>query len=669
MIFRQADKNDISISVFILSFAASIALLSNQIRSEFELTNFEHFYAVNFLYLAFFLGQISFQIFSSDLLSFVENKIMPLIILGLWSLSGSGLESFGEWIFWVDDALLAIYLMALSVFLLMNIAKQAAVLFVIPIQFFFAFWMAHVFLVLFNRHMSVNIYGAEYLAVGFLQNDPLIFSALSTIAAKFNAPSLGIDSLSPFNYHFLALTLVGKISQLSKVPSIVGLFVTTQVLLFPLFLYSLVALTKRVSLRLFYDRSDLGNIGALPSLLYVAVCFFVLLIVHYMDPWKSYISSETAYVGAALALLSAGFIMNRLERAPNSTALLGFIFCSVFVVVITKPPLGVFLFLFVCYFNVRRSYASRDWLLSNFKVMSAGLLAIGLAYPLVSNPFQPLEVGLFKMFISPITYPAVEFALKMVTGVIFLFLTGFLVRKRLGQTFILFESALLLSLLSVTIPLVIDITGGSGYYIFQPVLLFSTLAMASALVFLLLEEVTESFSRAAASVFFFVVPIILLYASFWLFAYQVNFNYSLPRAMGHGLIAAIGNDRAEGYSGPDINIYVDSTGQARWIKKLKSFLAANDIKNTSTDTGIFIESDSDVLWQFSDQACRLSPLFLPSLVGLPIVAARYSPAHCKFLPTYHVQSIGGEEICSMVTEPITKLVIVSDSKFSIKECS
>lgn len=669
MVFRSADKNDISILLFILSLAASIALLSNQIRSDFGLTDFRHFYAVNFLYLSFFLGLISFRIFSSNLLLFIEKRILPLIIIALFSLSASGLEVLGAWIFWVDDVLLGIYFIIFLAFLLVNVFRHFSVLLVTPIIFLFGFWMAHIFLVLFNRHMSVNIYGAEYLAVGYLQNDPLIFSALSAISAKFNTPSLGIDSLSHFNYHFLALTLIGKISQLSKVPSIVGLFVTTQVFLFPLFLYSLVSLTRYVSLRLWSDRSHVSKIGALPSMLWVAVCFLILSIVHYMDPWKSYLGSETAYVGTALALLSAGLIMDRLDRVRSSPELIGFIFASVFVVVITKPPMGVFLFLFICYFNVRRSYASKDWLQSNFKVMSAGLLAIFLAYPLVSNPFQPLELGLFKMFTSPITYPAVEFALTMLIGVIFLFLAGFLFRKRLGKTFVFFESGLLLSFLSVAIPLVIDITGGSGYYIFQPVLLVSTIVMSSALVFLLLEEVAAPFSRIAASVFFSVASSVLLYTSFWFFSYQVNYNYSLPRVMGHGLIAAIGNDQTEGYSGADINIYVDSTGQARWIKKLKSFLASNDIKSTSTNTGIFIDSDSDMLWQFSDQACRLSPLFVPSLVGLPIVAARDYPSDCKFLPTYHVQAIGGEEVCKLVIEPVTRVVIVSDNKFSIKDCS
>lgn len=669
MLFRSTDKNDFCVLIFFLAFSSSIIYLALQIRNTYEMLELDWFYIVNFLYLSFVLGQLSLSIFSNSVLSFIEKKVLPLLILFLLLLPASVFDLLGDWCLWIDDILLLGYFIALVAFFITNLFKSRELILISTLHCIFSYLLATVFFVIFNRYMSANLFGAEYLELGYLQHDPLMFSALSTMAAKFNVSSLGIDAFAPISYHFLALALIGKISHLSEVRSIYGLFVTTQVFFFPVFLYALVCISKYVCKQLSIDVFWLKKGGAALSLLWVAVAFIVLSLVDYMDPWKSYISSETAYVGTTLALFSVFLIINKIGSLAENKLTLLFLFVSVFIVVLTKPPVGVFLLFFISYLYLRLSYGKKGWLLANVKVCGVGFLAVILAYPLVNNPFQSLQVSLFKMFHSTATFPAISFALKMLLGISLLFSVFFLYRDRLGKLFIVCECLLLLSILSIAIPLVVDVAGGSGYYIFQPILMISALVMLSSLALLLLKHFSTTLHGIKLNFFLHITASVMLLLTFWLFSYQLGYQYDLLNRYASGLINSIGNSGTDGYTGNNINIYVESTNQGRWIKSLREFLQDNNVTLSNAVTGIFVEKDSNIFWKYAP-SCKLAPLFLPGLVGLPLVGAREDADHCWYWPEYYTKSFDGNDVCQLIEGgPLKQVVSVSDNTFSIKKCT
>ncbi|MDE1462267.1 hypothetical protein [Spartinivicinus poritis] len=669
MFFRSADKNDFCVLVFFLAFSSSIIYLSLQVRNTYEMRELEWFYIVNFLYLSFVLGQLSLHIFSNSVLSFIEKKVFPLLLLFLLLLPARVFDILGGWFLWVDDILLLGYFITVVAFFISNLLKNRELIFIAPLHCIFSYLLAMVFFVLFNRYMSANLFGAEYLDLGYLQHDPLMFSALSTMVAKFNVSSLGIDAFAPISYHFFALALIGKISHLSEVRSIYGLFVTTQVFFFPVFLFALVAVSRYVCKYLSADIFWLKKGGAGLSLLWIAVAFIILSLVDYMDPWKSYISSETAYVGISLAFFSVFVMIHNIKKLAEDKIILLFLFISVFMVVLTKPPVGVFLLFFISYLYARLSYGQARWLVANVKVFGIGFLAIILAYPLVNNPFQSLQVSLLKMFNSTATYPAVAFALKMLLGLSLIFLVVFLNRNRLGKLFIVCECLMLLSILSIAIPLVVDVAGGSGYYIFQPILMTSALVMLSSLTFLMLKHFSASLNGIKLNFVLHTTASVMLLMTFWLFSYQVGYQYDLLNRYASGLINSIGNSGTDGYTGNNINVYVESTNQGRWIKSLREFLQDNNVGLSNTITGVFVEKDSNIFWKYAP-SCKLAPLFLPGLVGLPLVGAREDADRCWYWPEYYTKSFDGDDVCQLIEGgPLKQIISVSDNSFSIKDCT
>jgi hypothetical protein len=472
-----------------------------------------------------------------------------------------------------------------------------------------------------NSKGYATVLAPELALVGTQHLDTLFHASIANMLIKYGALSTGLDGLVPIKYHVLSHIWLGCLGLWLGVPTLDAYYIGAQIVAIPVLLFSLILATE-----LLRKRDDGLVHGSLVTLL-------PLLLLFVADLWgtTSYLVSESYFFAMMLFLLSlpllAEIAADQFHLRP-SLQVAAVIIVGILILV-SKISVGV-IFWGAAGFLLWRQLGLT--LLNLIKLALPILLLVGL-FTAISSPDSGTYVHAVSLFSFAQEYPRAAWPnilanLVLLYGAARLWLSGSTRDRKCAETFAIIAIGSLLP------ALLLDTAGGADYY-------FVNVGNWACIVFLIANGAAifgeRNLRLLTPGVVVLAILVVVLATdeksgSLQKFATQFEDLRTRVRTLnGENAGAATSTPRrlfellAPGH--PARRALADEvkrTPGAQAIQTLQSMGLSQD-----RHAAVFVPPDNAAFWS-TYQDCRGDPLFVPAILGAPMLKG-LNPAALKCL--------------------------------------
>jgi hypothetical protein len=481
------------------------------------------------------------------------------------------------------------------------------------------------FLVINSRAFG-SVLTPELALTGIHQLDTIFHASIANMLVKYGALSTGLDGLPPAKYHVLSHIWLGCIGLWLGVPTLEAYSIGGQIIGIPMLLFSL-----SLAIHLFRRPGEGPANGAL-----ITLGSLLLLFVADLWGWTSYLVSESYFLAMILFLLTLPLLAEiadseRRRRLGVQLAALG---VAGLLILLSKISVGAVLAGGAGFLLWRRMGMTP---LGLIKLAAPLLLLVMLAIAIISPGARMLLETLEPLgFIREHPRGALP---NIAANLVLLYVAFQVWRGGTPRDQRCAEAVAVMAIASMVPVLLINVPGGSDYY-------FVNVGTWTAIVFVC------AYGGAHFEKLFpnpgmpgFVVGALLLVA----FATQEK----RQSAYRLGALFAQVQARARVVSGESAG--AETTTRQRLIELLTPghparYALASDMKRTpggqaretllamgitqSHRTAVFVPPDNASFWTIAVE-CRQDPLFVPAILGAPMLKGLNPPAlKCPKEPYY-----------------------------------
>jgi len=489
-----------------------------------------------------------------------------------------------------------------------------------------------------NSRGYATVLTPEQTLTGLQHLDTLFHATIANMLVQSGHPSTGLDGFLPIKYHVLSHIWIGGMGRWLGVATLDSYYLVAQIIAIPLLLFSLItagALLRRQGRGL----ADCALVTLVPLL---------LLMVADVWGWTSYLVSESYFVSLLLFLFAMPLLGELADQdAPLRLPVFALVIAGT-PVLFAKISVGVIFWGATGFLLWRRLGLTVPNLI--MLAVPIGLL-VGLA-SMISSP----DAGTYVRTLRPLSFvreypqgalPNIVANFVLLYGAGRFWLSGSLAERRLAEWFAL------VAIGSLVPALLLDIAGGSAFY-------FANVGTFACIVFLTAYHAPTIERRKP----WLARPSVVL-ALLVLVGLATNEKRSSPvrlalqfeelRARAHSLagrgevsplstVPAITALLAPGGRlRQEIAADVSRGPGARSIEILRS-LGAGQMRKVA----VFVSPDNRPFWtNFVD--CRGDPLFVPAVLGVPMLKGLNPPEFKCARDLYYTTSLYREDAFSAVT--------------------
>ncbi|MET4746702.1 hypothetical protein ABIB08_001033 [Bradyrhizobium sp. RT11b] len=461
---------------------------------------------------------------------------------------------------------------------------------------------------LVNSKGYATVLTPEQAATGLQHLDTLYHASIANMLVNFGHLSTGLDGFMPMKYHVLSHIWMGCVGLWLGVTTLESYYLTAQIIAIPLLLFSLI-MAGLLLRRSAEGLSDSALVTLVPLL---------LLMIADLWGWTSYLVSESYFVALFLLLLALPLLPEIAdERSPLGPPLTALAVAGT-LVLFSKISVGVIFWGAVGFLLWRRLGLT----LLNFIKVAAPIAPLVWLASAIGSP----EAGEYVHALRPLAFvrefprgslPNIVANLVLLCGAARLWLSGTSAEMRLA------EALALLALGSLAPALLLDIIGGSAFY-FANVGTFVCIAFLTAYGGPMLERRNPQAFRPA--VILIVIAVVVLATNEKRRSpIELARQFQELRARAHKLAG-----RGEAAPLPTLNATAallapggslraeigDDVRHAPGGQSIETLLSLSG--GLTHQTAVFVAPDNRLFWTtYID--CRGDPLFIPAVLGLPML--------------------------------------------------
>lgn len=481
------------------------------------------------------------------------------------------------------------------------------------------------FLVINSRAFG-SVLTPELALTGIHQLDTVFHASISNMLVKYGVLSTGLDGLLSTKYHVLSHIWLGCVSLWLGVTTLEGYSIGGQIIAIPMLIFSL-----SLAIHLFRRRGEGLASGALLTL-----CSLLLLFLADLWGWTSYLVSESYFLAMILFLLTLPLLSeiadperrHRLGLQLSVLAVVGLL------MLLSKISVGAVLAAGVGILLWRRMGMTPSGLI---KLAVPLLLLVMLAVGVISAGrgmlWESLQPFGFVREYPRGAWPNIAANLLLIGVAVRVWRQGVAREKAIA------EAAIVMAMASVFPVLLINVPGGSDYY-------FVNVGTWVAIVFIC-AFCGPTFERffpnrfAPAGVLAALILVAFATTEKRQSAYRIGAEFAQLQArvrLVNGELPA-----------------ADTTTRQRLMELLvpghpSRYALAADVKRTpgarTIDTlralgvtqahraAVFVPPENSAFWNLAVE-CRQNPLFVPAILGIPMLRGLNPPAvKCPSEPYY-----------------------------------
>lgn len=481
------------------------------------------------------------------------------------------------------------------------------------------------FLVINSRAFG-SILTPELALTGIHQLDTIFHAAIANMLVKYGVLTTGLDGLLPTKYHVLSHIWLGCVSLWLGVTTLEGYSVGGQIIGIPMLIFSL-----SLAIHLFRRRGEGFTSGALMTL-----CPLLLLFL--ADLWgvTAYLVSESYFLAMIIFLLTLPLLSEIAD--PERGARLGvqivILGIAGLLILLSKISVGAVLAAGIGILMWRRMGMTPSGLIKlGVPLLLLVIVAIGVFSPGGRMLWESLEPFAFVREYARGAWPNIVAILLLVCAAVHVWRNGAVRDKAVS------EAAVFIAIGALLPALLINVPGGSTYY-------FLNVATWTAIVFIC------AYCGPGFEKFF---PHALAPATVLAALLLVAFVTEEKRTSAYRLGAEFAQLQARIRKVNGEPPIADTTTRQRLTELLtpghpSRYALAADVSRTpgakviDTLTGlgvlparraaVFVPPDNLAFWNLAIE-CRQDPLFVPAILGLPMLRGLNPPAvKCPSEPYY-----------------------------------
>lgn len=501
------------------------------------------------------------------------------------------------------------------------------------------------FLVINSRAFG-SVLTPELALTGIHQLDTIFHASIANMLVKYGALSTGLDGLLPTKYHVLSHIWLGCISLWLGVSTLQGYSIGGQIIAIPMLLFCL-----SLAIHLFRRTGEGPANGALMTL-----GSLLLLFMADLWGWTSYLVSESYFLAMIMFLLALPLLTEiadpeRRHRLSLQLASLGM---AGLLILLSKISVGAVLAGGVGFLLWRRMGMTLLWL---FKLAVPLLLLVVIAIAVIS-PGSAMLLQTLEPFGFVREHPRGAWP-NIVANLLLLGFAFHVWRQGAARDQLCAEAAAVIAIASVVPVLLINVPGGSDYY-------FVNVGTWTAIVFGCAYGggyFEKRFSNPLAPGLVVAMLLLVAFAT----AEKRQSAYRLG-ALFAELQARVRLVNGEGQG-------AETTTLQRLIALLTPghparYALASDIHRTpgaqarqtlltlgimdAHRAAVFVPPDNVAFWTIAIE-CRQDPLFVPAILGAPMLKGLNPPElKCPKEPYYgfadysdaHSEPLSDQQLCT-----------------------
>jgi hypothetical protein len=481
------------------------------------------------------------------------------------------------------------------------------------------------FLVINSRAFG-SVLTPELALTGIHQLDTIFHASIANMLVKYGALSTGLDGLLPAKYHVLSHIWLGCISLWLGVSTLEGYSIGGQIIAIPMLLFSL-----SLAIHLFRRSGEGPSNGALMTLGSLLMLFLADL-----WGWTSYLVSESYFLAMIIFLLALPLLAEIAgsERRHRLSVQLASLGIAGLLILLSKISVGAVLVGAVGFLLWRRMGMTTLGLIKlGLPLLALVVVAIAVISPGSGMLLQALEPFGFLREHPRGAWP------NIVANLLLLAIAFHVWRHGAARDRLCAEAVAVIAVASVVPVLLVNVPGGSDYY-------FVNVGTWTAIVFgcaYLGASWEKKFSSPLAPGFIVAMLLVVALAT----------TEKRQSAYRLGALFAELQERVRMVSGEGPG--TETTTRQRLIALLTPghpvrYALASDMKRTPgaqarqtllalgiTDAqraAVFVPPDNVAFWTIAIE-CRQDPLFVPAILGTPMLKGLNPPElKCPKEPYY-----------------------------------